>query len=215
MNSKYRIFLLLLILAQGLKMNAQILIGVRAGTTISADYLSPLDNQNIAYGTTFGLIIKHTNQKYMGTQLEFNYGSRGWHNIVNDNSYMSGSVNYAEWKFLTHAQIGKNNTKFTINGGPHLGYLLDGTEKNFIDGVLTSNKYQSGNFPHDQLDYGLVFGFGLVHEFGMGDLQLDINYTLSLSTLTADNTTESYDMRTNQPIAVSLAWLFCPARMRK
>lgn len=205
-------FLVFITVSQVLK--AQYLIGVRAGTTVSADFLSSLDQQKVVYGSTYGIIFKHANQPIMGTQMEFNYATRGWHNLIGDSSYMKGTLNYVEWKLLTHAQIGKKSAKFTLNGGPHLGYLLKATEEKNLNGVITNDSYDKSNFPQDRFDYGLVFGLGAVYELGMGDVQLDVNYTLSLSTLTADNTVIDYDFRTNQPISISIAWLFCPQRIK-
>ena len=124
-------------------------LGVSGGMGTSSVSFIPSIKQQLSLGPTFGVSVRHVSEKYFflicGTQLECNFATRGWTELIEDGSENEYTrvANYIEVPFLAHIGFGREYRGFQghLNLGPQVSYLLN--EKEIYGGKTpwdTSNR---------------------------------------------------------------------------
>lgn len=195
-------------------------VGVNGGLTMNTMNFSPTIKQSNKMSPTFGLNFRYVSEKYFssicGLQLELNYASLGWKELIEDgsgNTY-SHSINYLQVPMLMQMGWGKEHKglKFLIEAGPQIGFSL-GTSETFGGGTWdTSNRpnnvvYQYDHDIDNSFDYGITAGLGVEFSFSGNHIILHGRYYYGLGD-TYDNSKQGYFSRSaNQTIAVKMTYL--------
>lgn len=155
-------------------------IGIKQGVNFSRVNFDPVVEQTISLGYTGGLVFKHFAQKNLGIQIEINYSQQGWTEKGDSTHSYSRQLNAITIPFMTHVELGKGNTKFLMNVGPNISYLISEKENiQLTDTSYTSNYY--GNNSVNKSQFGLTVGMGLVKTTPIGLFQIEFRYNHSLS----------------------------------
>lgn len=129
----------------------QFTVGIQGGCNLNTVSFLPKVNQKMAVGTTGGMTVRYTSEKYFKTicsvQMEFNYSQLGWEeeildgndnpvHVLNgtDNEHFKRTINYFQIPVLAHLAWGKEKSgvNFFFEAGPQIGFLLsDKLDKNF------------------------------------------------------------------------------------
>ena len=165
-------------------------LGVSGGMGTSSVSFIPSIKQQLSLGPTFGVSVRHVSEKYFflicGTQLECNFATRGWTELIEDGSENEYTrvANYIEVPFLAHIGFGREYRGFQghLNLGPQVSYLLN--EKEIYGGKTpwdTSNRpnqvtEQYGKSIENKLDYGITASLGLEMRTGSGNFGIEGRY---------------------------------------
>lgn len=180
--------------------------GIKVGGNLSNVSFDPLVEQDLNFGFVGGLVFKHISQKSLGIQVELNYFQAGWsENLESPNNY-SRRLNYIQLPAMTHIIFGKRKTRFLINLGSYLSYLVSDLETiDLIAGEEEQVYY--GQDIENKVDFGFCFGLGLSRNTSIGLFQIEsrINYGLSsFFDYTADT---PFDKSSNQTVELTLSYL--------
>lgn len=222
------------LLSLGIKLNAQSQfkpewsIGVGGGPTFSnmsivptKDY-SSLDTKNIAQFQV-GISVKYITQNHLGIIGELNYSQQGWDSEFGENVNYTHKkkLNYLELPLLTHIYFGSNRTRFFVNLGPQLGYLL--SESDIRNAELDSYLSQyDGNTATDKeedlaiesyrksadkkLDYGIVAGAGMELRTSIGSFALEGRYYMGFGDIYNNRKKDEFSRSANRVLSVRLTY---------
>ncbi len=193
----------------------QLHIGFKEASNISLDFFQSTRYQVISSTYSPGLIFKYTQTPKWGLiQMDVNLVQKKFDLHKSSTDFDQINTQIVHFNFLSHFQFGKSKFKYGFNAGTYLSYLLS-AQRNFSDAdtsfsqqVLRSEKYSP------RLDYGITGGLSFCYQFLYGDIQLDANFSLSYSSLTASLDQQAFDFRNNQLVQIGVAYLFCPARLK-
>lgn len=181
-------------------------LGVKGGVNYSRFAFNPDINQELLLGYTGGLVFKHFTHPNLGIQLEVNYVQRGWKELLGQDTSYTRTQDYIELPFLTHIAIGSRNTRFIINLGPYVSYLLPDSDNVDTD---RGNEEDAPRYQFQEIDneflYGLCFGMGMLQKTSVGTLQLEARLTHSLNDIFDRDT--GVTSSKNQSISVTLSYL--------
>lgn len=197
-------------------------IGVSGGMGTSQVSFIPTIKQTLSLGPTFGVSIRHISEKYFflicGTQLECNFASRGWTELIEDGSgnEYTRVANYIEVPFLAHLGFGREYRGFQghINMGPQVGYLLGERE------IRGGNKpWDESNRPNqvteqygkaieNKLDYGITASLGLEMRTGSGNFGLEGRYYFGLGNIYGITKKDYFARCANSTISVRATYSF-------
>lgn len=197
-------------------------IGGKAGVSLSRMSFSPEVHQKFTRGTTMGVAVRYTEEKYFGLIGEINFVQRGWdEDFARDEapqfSY-TRTLNYVSLPLLTHIYFGSKKFKGFVNLGPEVSYMLS----NSISANFDYNDYKSiPDFPqgyrtNEQLakeierkfDYGIAAGAGIElivkkkHSF-----MLEGRYYFGLGNIFKDSKRDFFSASRNQSIEVTLKYM--------
>ena len=213
---KLKYFFLFITLLVGYNANAQLYFGVKASGNLTMDFFQSTQYQLLNYTVSPGLIVKFTKEPKWGMlQLDVNYVNKDFQLKKSATEYDIISANVIHANFLSHIQMGKKNFKFGFNVGPYGSYMLDANRQYAgADTAYTLSVTSSENYS-PRIDYGITGGLTTVYQFFFGDIQLDANFSLSYSSLTASLEQQAFDFRNNQLIQLGVSYLFCPSRLKE
>lgn len=202
------LFLTLKVSAQTTLMDpAEIYIGTSHGATASMILFQPQVKQDILLGYNGGIMFRYVNEKHKGLQIELNFSQRGW---KEKNVDYARQLNYLELPFLAHFYLG-NKTRFIINLGPKISYLIG--EKVLMDGTenLTEQE-QKNNLQHSEkvqkpFDYGITAGIGVEFKIKKQALNLEARANYSFSTIFSNTLSDYYSFSDNMNVALNLGWM--------
>ena len=218
-NNKLSWGLLLLVLlpmlsaAQDGPFKKEYYIGAKGGMVFSRVKFKPNVEQNFYSGNSMGLVLRMISEPHVGIQVEFNYLQKGW-----EEKPLSGStqnyfhrINYLDIPILTHANLGNNKYRFTLNLGPTVAILLsDSQGMNPAEpGISAFPPIAYWGKPIDtRLDFLFVGGIGSEYHFSRyAALALDVRVFYSLTNL-YDSRNYGYDPSQTNGIQATLAYLF-------
>ena len=196
-------------------------IGVNGGMGTSQVSFIPSIKQTLSLGPTFGVSIRHISEKYFflicGTQLECNYASRGWTELIEDGSgnRYTRVLNYIEVPFLAHLGFGREfrGVQGHINLGPQVSYLL--SEKDIRGGGTwdeskrpNSVTYQYHNDIQNKLDYGITASVGLELHTGMGNFGIEGRYYFGLGNIYGITKKDYFARCANSTISLRATYTF-------
>lgn len=153
-----------------------------------------------------GFTVRYVNLKYFGIQGELNYSAQGWSETSPEGEIYSHRFDYLELPILAHIYFGKRNTKFFINLGPEIRYMVsDAATAPFS----TNAGIQQTKEIQNRFDYGITGGLGV--EFRTqkaGAFQLEARYHFGLGNISSASKKDDFDKSNNQTISVSIVYLF-------
>lgn len=179
--------------AQREDFKSEFYLGAGAGVLASRIDFVPGVPQIFKLGLQGGISAKYITQKHLGLLVEANYSQRGWEEEFDPDSDFSYSrtLNYVEVPFMTHVYFG-NRTKFIINIGPQISFLLNDSQNMSSALALDLEERRAANpeapigvqySPFDELkrvDYGLIGGIGIELQTGLGAFDLEGRYYFGL-----------------------------------
>jgi len=162
------------------KFTSETTIGIKQGVNVSKVFFNPVIDQKITTGYSGGIIFKHISQKSLGIQIELNFLQQGWtEKLDTTNSYFR-RLNQINLPFMTHIELGKGDTKFLINLGPALSYLISEKERIKLINPTDAQTYY-GKKIDTILELGLCFGLGFVKTTPIGSFQFESRFNQNLS----------------------------------
>jgi hypothetical protein len=142
----------------------------------------------------------------MGIQIELNILQSGWDELLEEPNSYTRKLNYIHLPVLSHFELGKGSTRFFINVGPSLYYLLSEKESISVEDVALENVYY--RIPADnKIGYGACFGMGILKKFPIGTFQLEGRLNHALSNLYDIKNEVGFDSSQYQIVEVNLAYL--------
>lgn len=197
-------------------------IGVSGGMGTSSVSFIPSIKQTMSLGPTFGVSVRHISEKYFflicGMQMECNFASRGWTELIEDGSgnEYTRVANYIEVPFLAHIGFGREYRGFQghINLGPQVGYLIN--EREIYGGQKpwdVSNRpnqviEQYGKGIENKLDYGITASLGLEMRTGSGNFGLEGRYYFGLGNIYGITKKDYFARCANSTISVRATYSF-------
>lgn len=197
-------------------------LGVNGGIGTSKVSFIPTIKQTYSLGPTFGVSLRHVSEKYFflicGTQVECNFASRGWTELIEDGSgnEYTRVANYIEVPFLAHIGFGREFRGFQghINMGPQVGYLLNEHEI-YSDPRTwdTSNRpnqvtEQYGKAIENKFDYGITASVGLEMRTGSGNFGLEGRYYFGLGNIYGITKKDYFGRCANSTISIRATYSF-------
>lgn len=197
-------------------------IGFNGGVGTSNVSFIPSIKQQLSLGPTFGVSFRHISEKFFflicGTQLECNFASRGWTELIEDGSgnEYSRVANYIEMPFMAHLGFGREYRGFQgyINLGPQVSYLI--SEREIYGGQEpwnTENRpnqvvEQYGKPIENKLDYGIAGGVGVEMHTGAGTFGLEGRYYFGLGNIYGITKKDYFGRCANSTISVRATYSF-------
>lgn len=217
-----------LCLSAGIPVHAQLqdqrhnlAIGINGGVNLSSVSFEPSIKEKTFLTPSFGVTIRYISERYLkmfcGIQAEINYSQRGWKENIDDGTgdTYQRSMNYVEVPLMAHLAFGKDKgygTRFVLNLGPQIGYLLGESEKKSEawhpnerpSGVI----WQYGKMAESKFDYGIVGGVGIEARTGIGNFLLEARYYFGLSDFYHSTKKDPFSRSAHSYIAGRLTYLF-------
>ena len=197
-------------------------VGFSGGMGTSSVSFIPSIKQQLSLGPTFGVSLRHVSEKYFflicGTQLECNYASRGWTELIEDGSgnEYTRVANYIEVPFLAHLGFGREYRGFQghLNLGPQVAYLIG--EKEIYGGQKpwdVSNRpnqvtEQYGKAIENKLDYGVTASLGFEMRTGAGNFGIEGRYYFGLGNIYGITKKDYFGRCANSTISVRATYSF-------
>lgn len=165
----------------------QTYLGVKAGYNYSTvNFKHLLIPQNIVEGYNPGVHLGIMGisylQKNVGLQFELNYSQKGWKQVFNtgEPDFVT-DLDYVELPILINLYLGKRKTRFFINLGTYIEYLI-----RVKAGATPTDVGNSSFYPYDEsrdnkFGYGYRAGGGIYRDFNFGTLFLEGAFVFGLS----------------------------------
>lgn len=178
--------------------------GITGGMTGSMVFFKPAVDQSYLTGINTGIVFRHNSEKNLGVQAELNFAERGWLESDGTSELYARRLQYIEVPFLTHIYMG-NQTRFFINFGPKIAYLIG--EKELTNSFTNSTEIQHTTNIQNKFEYGLAVGFGLLTKIKKQVIQLDLRGAYSLSDIYSNAKRDYFDNSNNIYVSANLGWL--------
>jgi len=157
-------------------------VGIKGGTSFSQVGFDPPIDQTLTMGLLAGVVFQYIDHAKVGIQVELNYVPKGWTEQLDTITTFRRNLNYLELPVMTHVTLGNKNSKFIINFGPAISYLLSTRDSiDLVDENDTLSYYQKSI---NNLDYGLTLGIGFAKKTIIGTFQLEGRFTYGFSNIT-------------------------------
>lgn len=196
-------------------------IGLNGGMGTSSVSFIPSIKQTLSLGPTFGVTVRHTSEKYFflicGNQMEVNFASRGWTELIEDGSgnEYTRVANYIEVPFMAHLGFGREIRGFQgfINLGPQISYLIGereiygGQEPWDISHRPNQVTEQYGKAIENKLDYGISGGVGFELRTGIGAFGIEGRYYFGLGNIFGITKKDYFGRCANSTISVRAHYL--------
>jgi hypothetical protein len=188
--------------------------GIKLGGNISALLSDPTISQKINTGLTSGVVFKHISQKSLGIQIELNYKQSGWNENLDSTNTYKRRLNFIELPFMTHVNLGNQKTRFVINVGPYISYLLSEKEKiNLLDGIEEKEYYRKKI--DNKAGFGLCLGLGISRNTSIGLFQLESRISSSLTDNFKSKSDSPFSSSKNLNAELSLSYMIDYKNIRK
>lgn len=161
--------------------------GVKSGynytTTNFNHILIPLNIiEGYKPGLHFGIKGLSYLQKGVGLQFELNYSQKGWTQLFGSNiPKFETEMNYLELPILINLYLGNGKTRFFINLGTYVEYLLSYKTKNFPTDTGLFDFYPYDDSRDNKFGYGYRAGGGIYHDFSFGTVFIEGSFAFGLS----------------------------------
>lgn len=210
-------------------------VGVNGGYVMSTIGFTPKVTQDSHTGTTFGLSMRYTCEKYFSTicsiSAELNYARIGWKErimttddqpVVNAKTGLAEAyqrdLNYLQLPIFAHLAWGreKKGVQFFFKAGPQFGFLLGESTKtnfNFADRNTADRSNQTcaqdTMAVENKFDYGIAAGLGLEYSIPhVGHFLLEGRYYYGLGNIYGDSKRDYFAKSNHSNIVIKLTYLF-------
>ena len=177
-------------------------IGTSHGVSASIVGFNPKIEQDYLLNYNGGIVYRYIADTNVGMQVELNFAQQGWHE-TND---FSRRLSYVELPFLTHIYIG-DRTRFIINIGPQIGYLVAEQKTNRLQSADTEHTHQQTQAIQNDFDYGFAAGLGLSFSAGKNVFQLETRAYYALGDIYSNAKYDYFSRSNNMKLSVNLAWM--------
>ena len=190
--------------------------GVSGGVNYARASFSPKVQQNMYMGYTGGLAVRWITEKNLGVQLEINYKQQGWNerfDVSEDGQNYAGyyyrrRMNYAEIPFFTHIYIGGDQVHFFVNLGPQIGFLLNETTAENLNGIEPQRiNAQHAMSVEKSFEWGLGGGPGVELRTGIGYFLLEGRYYYALSDFYSTRRKNVFSKASQQVYSIKLTYM--------
>ena len=180
--------------------------GIKLGGNFSRIISEPSIKQKINTGLTSGVVFKHISQKSLGIQIELNYKQAGWNENLDSTNTYKRRLDVIPIPFIAHINLGNQKTRFLINLGSYLDYLLSEKEKiNLLEDVEEKDYY--GKKVNNKTGFGLCLGFGISLHSSIGLFQAESRISSSLNDIFKNTTGSHFSSSKNLNAELSLSYL--------
>ena len=199
--------------AQG-GLNKSFCLGINSGVNLSRFSFDPsfegmfdfTADQKFINGYSGGIVFIYYSQHHIGIQMEVNYSQRGWAENTDTTNY-SRQLEYLEFPFLSHFDIGIKKLNLSITVGPTVSYLLSDREQtNITDENLMKSYYNSKI--DNRLEGGVCIGLGVNKFTRIGIFQLEGRFNQGLSNIFSKKNNPDILASLNQVISIKFSYLF-------
>jgi hypothetical protein len=215
---RFKIFLLIVFAAAAVSVSAQIIettpyefaYGISAGSTFSSVTFNPKVAQKSLQGLTFGLTGRMTMGANVGLQLELNYVQEGWNEEYEEQPdfYYRRTLNYLQLPFYTRVQFGGKSVKAFLNAGPQVGYLLNESTKENLNGETPGKINEQHNMPvTNRLEWGIGGGGGIELRTAIGYFLIEGRYFYSFGDIYSTKRKDYFSKASSDNITAKISYL--------
>lgn len=191
-------------------------IGIKQGLTFSSlvvDNFRPdlfdVDIDQVSKrGYTGGIVFRHFLQPHMGLQIELNFVQKGWSEEIDKDIFFNTTLNYIELPFLSNIYLGKRKTKYFVNLGPNIGYLISFSEGSFNPALEEDIKYRVSRDEPNKISLGLVAGLGINRSTSFGQIQFDFYFNQGFTNIFEMTRDDMPQNSATSILGLSLAYLW-------
>jgi len=193
----------------------QCYFGISQGLNISRLNLDPSiqgmfdlsTDQNFELGYVGGIVFLYYSEPHKGIQMELNYSQRGWSEDLDSSNSYCRKLDYLEFPFLSHFDIGLRNLNLSITVGPTISYLISSQE---VTHSIDEDKLKSYyNIEIDnKLEGDLCIGVGVNKFTRNGILQLECRLNQGFSNIFSEERILDFSTSQNQVIGIKISYLF-------
>jgi hypothetical protein len=188
--------------------------GIKLGGNISGILSDSTISQKINPGLTGGLVFKNISEKSFGIQIELNYQQSGWNENLDSANTYKRRLNFIKLPFMTHVNLGNQKTRFVINFGPYISYLLSEKEKiNLLDGHEEKEYY--GHKIDNKVGYGLCLGLGISRRTSIGLFQVESRISSSLTNIFKSSADSLFFSSKDLNVELSLSYMIDCKNLKK
>ena len=198
---------------------SDVAIGVNGGVAMNTMSFNPTVKQSLKVGTTAGLTVRYTCEKYFNLicafQAELNYSQAGWKEKVDtgEKGYRR-TIHYFHLPLL--ASLGYGRERGGVKGflvvGPQLGYCIGETAKEgarYIPTQLAGRTSQHDLNVQRKFEYGITGGLGMDISTRSGHrFIIEGRYFYALSDVFSNTKKDSFGRSANSTIFAKVAYLF-------
>lgn len=194
-------------------------IGVNGGVAMNTMSFNPTVKQSLKVGTTAGLTVRYTCEKYFSLlcafQAELNYSQAGWKEKVE-----TGEKGYQRTTHYFHlpllANLGYGRERGGVKGflvvGPQLGFCIGESAKEgarYIPMQLAGRTSQHDINVQRKFEYGITGGLGMDISTKSGHrFIIEGRYFYALSDVFSNTKKDSFGRSANSTIFAKVAYLF-------
>lgn len=188
-------------------------LGINSGFSLSRIIIDPSfdymfnfsTDQGFRSGFDGGIVFLHYSQPRVGIQMELNYSQRGWTENLDTISY-NRRLDYVEFPFLTHFDIGKKKLKIAISFGPVISYFISEKKQvNYLDENQVK-EYYSFELDH-KLEGALCIGLGVNKYTRIGNFQAEVRIKQGLTSIFKKDRVPEFSSSQNQAIELKISYL--------
>ena len=205
-------------------------VGVSGGYVLNKVSFNPTIKQDFHTGTTFGLTLRYTCEKYFAAlcalQAEVNYTGLGWkENIETSTDTYERQINYVQVPLLANLGFGceRGGVKGFLVLGPQIGFCLGEKEKRGGEWTEETLKKrpnqvieQYGLEVQRKFEYGLTGGLGMDVSTRSGHhFTLEGRYYYALSDIFNNSKKDPFGRSANGAIIAKLSYLFDIVRTKR
>ncbi|MDR2140130.1 MAG: PorT family protein [Tannerella sp.] len=190
-------------------------VGASGGVNFSSVGFSPKVQEDMLMGYQSGLTLRWITEKNLGLQVELNFKQQGWKENFDELNVPEGTnyrfqrrMNYVELPFMTHIYFGGNRTRFFVNLGPQIGFLLNEHTEENLNGAAPQNINEQHTMLADKrIEWGIGGGAGLEFRTLIGYFLLEGRYYYALSDFYNTRHQDVFTKASSQVISVRLTCL--------
>ena len=158
-------------------------------------------------GYSGGIVFLYFSEPNKGLQMEINYSQKGWTEYLDSANSYNRKLDYIEFPFLSHFDIGLRKLKLSVTIGPTISYqILSREEINITDENLFKQYYTTA--ADNKLEVGLSIGLGVNRMTKLGIIQLECRLNQGLNNIFSREVNKDISTSQNQVIGVNASYLF-------
>jgi hypothetical protein len=186
--------------------------GISGGTAFSRVSFNPRIVQVYSTGITCGLTGRMTMGENVGLQLEINYARQGWKEDFSETETPDYKycrrLNYIQVPFYTHVQFGGKNVKGFINAGPQLGYFLNESTSDNLNGATPGRvNYQHDMPVENRFEWGISGGPGIEIRTRAGYFLIEGRYFYSFGDIYGTQRKDNFAKASTQTMIAKITYL--------
>ncbi len=204
-------------------------VGASGGMTFNRVFFDPTIKQVFKPGTTFGLTLRYTCERYFGIccaiQAEVNFAQMGWQEVIetSEDTYQR-TISYCQIPLLASLGFGKEHKGVMgyVVLGPQIGFSIGDKDKRggeWSEETLAlrpnqvTEQYNLG--VENKFEYGLTGGLGLAVNTGIGHFMIEGRYFYALSDMFHNGKTDYFARSANGAIVAKITYMFDVIRTKE